>query len=79
MWKPIETAPRETELLVGRWVNRDWRICQSGFYFDSGNDMEGEPSCRFWHCDWDNGGVTDDDGPTHWMQLPEPPNYEPAA
>lgn len=72
-WQPIETAPRGMELLVGRWVNNDWRICQSGLYFDSGNEREGEPACWYWHCDWDNGGVTDSEGPTHWMALPAPP------
>lgn len=29
-WQPIETAPREVELLVGQFVNDEWRICQSG-------------------------------------------------
>ena len=72
-WQPIETAPRETELLVGRWVNGDWRICQSGLYFDDGNEREGEPAYWYWYCDWDSGGVTDDEGPTHWMPLPPPP------
>ena len=72
-WQPIDTAPRKTELLVGRWVNDDWRICQSGFYFDSGNEREGEPADWYWHCDWDNCGVTDGEGPTHWQPLPAPP------
>ncbi len=72
-WRDIETAPKETELLVGRMVNDDWRICQSGFYFDAGNDMAGESAYWYWHCDWDNGGVTDGEGPTHWMPLPAAP------
>ena len=72
-WQPITTAPKETELLVGRNVNGEWRICQSGFYFDAGNEREGEPAYWFWHCDWDNGGVTENEGPTHWMPLPAGP------
>ena len=72
-WQPIETAPRETELLVGRWINADWRLCQSGLYFDEGNEREGEPANWYWHCDWDAAGVTDNEGPTHWMPLPQPP------
>ena len=75
-WKPIDTAPRETELLVGRWVAGEWRICQSGYCFDKGNAFEGEPSYWFWHTDFDYGGVTDGDGPTHWQELPEPPPKE---
>ncbi len=73
-WRPISEAPRETELLVGRFVNGEWRVCQSGLYFDEGNEREGEPSSWYWHCDWDQGGVTDGDGPTHWQPLPPPPS-----
>jgi hypothetical protein len=75
-WEPIDTAPREKELLVGRWVNNEWRICQSGYYFDAGNEYEGEPAYWFWCSDWDAGGVTDNEGPTHWQELPEPPPKE---
>lgn len=74
-WQPIETAPVETELLVGRFFNDEFRICQSGKYFDEGmNNSNGyEPAHWYWCCDWDAGGVTDDEGPTHWMPLPENP------
>lgn len=72
-WRPIAEAPRSTELLVGRYVNGEWRICQSGYYFDKGNEREGEQSYWYWHCDWDNGGVTDGDGPSHFMELPPEP------
>lgn len=74
-WKPISSAPKETEILVGRHVDGEWRICQSGMYHDAGmNSPNGyEPSYWYWCCDWDNGGVTDDEGPSHWMELPEPP------
>lgn len=73
-WQPIETAPKETEILVGRYVDKEWRICQSGHYYEPGNYLENEPPGWFWSCDWDNGSVTDDEGPTHWMPLPEPPH-----
>lgn len=75
-WKTIDTAPREKELLVGKYVNDQWQICQSGYYYDAGNPMEGEPPYWFWHCDCDSNGVTDDEGPTHWMELPKPPREE---
>lgn len=70
-WQPIETVPKETEVLVGRWVNDEWRICQSGYYFDPGSEYTGEPSYWYWHCDNDAGGVTDDH-PDAWMPLPKP-------
>jgi hypothetical protein len=78
-WQPIESAPKSTEILVGRWVNGEWRICQSGYYFDGGINTPDayEPSYWYWHCDWDNGGVTDDEGPTHWMPLTPPPGPAP--
>ena len=76
VWKPIKTAPYNTELLVGRWVNGDWRICQSGFYFDEGSEHHGEPCYWYWSCDFDNAGVTEGEGPTHWMELPPEPKKE---
>lgn len=72
-WLPIKTAPRDTNMLVGRFVGDEWRICQSIFFFDSGNELDGEPSCWCWACDFDSGGVTDDEGPSHWMPLPAAP------
>lgn len=74
-WKPINTAPKETEIWVGKWVNNEWRTCQSGLYFDQGRDDEGPPYW-FWASDWDMGGVTDNEGPSHWMEIPPPPPKE---
>ena len=77
-WQPIKTAPRETELLVGKFVNGEWRICQSSYCFDIEFDIEDETSYWYWHCDFDKDGVvTDDLGPTHWMPLPVPPSAPP--
>ena len=75
-WQPISTAPNETELLVGKWVNDEWRICQSSRHYDEGSYMDNEPAYWYWASDWDNGGVTDDEGPSHWQPLPPPPSTE---
>lgn len=72
-WQPISTAPHEREILVAKRVNKEWRFCQSGYYFDHGNIMEGESAYWFWAADHDNGGVTDNEGPSHWKELPEMP------
>jgi hypothetical protein len=61
-WKPIETAPKMRKILVytGNGIIESW--------------LEGE----YWHQD-----IVEDDflnlpellvEPTHWMELPEPPN-----
>ncbi len=72
-WQPIETAPKKTEILVGRFRNKKWIFCQSGFYYDAGDWEGSEKPYWYWHCDHDKNGVTDED-PTHWMPLPEPPD-----
>lgn len=77
-WQPIETAPKDgTEVLVGRYVNGEWRLCQAGWHHFPGcdNPIQGyEPDVWWWNCDADWGGITDDEGPTHWMPLTEPPH-----
>ena len=67
-WRPIETVPRDgTRVLlatggwaaIGRWL-ADYQCRADG-------PMGG------WMDDLDNGGPEDDDWPSHWMPLPEPP------
>ena len=70
-WQPINTAPRETEVLVGRWRGDTFHICQSGHYHDDGDPYTGEPAYWYWHCDNDTQGITDD--PEFWMPLPPAP------
>jgi len=72
-WKPISTAPKEQEILVAKYMRGEWRMCQSGHYFDRGNIMLGHNPHWYWSSDWDNGGITDDEGPSHWMERPEMP------
>ena len=68
-WQPIETAPRDgTRILlakrgwtdIGRWLP-DYQCC-------AGAPMGG------WMDDYDNGGPDDNDWPSAWQPLPEPPN-----
>ena len=76
-WQPIETAPRDgSEIEVGRWVNGEWRICQTSWHHFPGNEFEGEHSVNWWACDADWGGITEDEGPTHWRPIPIPPAAE---
>lgn len=66
-WRPISSAPKNTELLVGRFLNNGWHICQSGLYYDAGCPFEGETGYWYWSIDHDADSVTVDEGPSHWM------------
>lgn len=59
-WQPIESAPKNTDILL-YWHDNVWI---GRFYQGSG----------YWSlCDY--GGFEDgEDAPTHWMPLPEPPS-----
>ena len=60
-WQPIETAPKDgTAILV--------YTCNEGFYVVSYDDIFSAP----WRVRNDEG--LNEDQPTHWMPLPEPPN-----
>ena len=86
-WRSMESAPKDgTWVEVGRHINGEWEYCKSGYFYDPGNAMEGEPSYHFWAEDYDTCGVTDDGGMwlTHWrpcdvgpaMPLPAAPEGE---
>ena len=68
-WQPIETAPRDgTEVLVCRVYEGGQARYAVAYNYDDGNG---------WRDMGDLGwaGMTNDDDnrPTHWMPLPEPP------
>lgn len=79
-WRDISTAPKDgTELLIGRWVNGEWRVCQAAWTHFPGHDnhVQGyEPDVWWWNEDADWGGITDDEGPSHWQPL-TPPDTDP--
>lgn len=70
-WKPIETAPKDGELVVIAKLNLILAIvewghlsywCEDWFLpFDSDADESGQPF------------LGEDEQPTHWMPLPQPP------
>lgn len=74
-WQTIDSAPHDgTEIIIGAWVNGEWRICQSSYQCDAGINTPDayEPSYWYWACDADWGGITDFPNPTHWMPLTQP-------
>jgi len=72
-WFPIETAPWETDVLVGRWSDDKFIFCQSSQEHDPGNEFEGEAAYDYWATDDDTFGVMDDSMPDVWRPLPAPP------
>ena len=78
-WKGIESAPKDgTEIILrngmrvtsGSW--QQWADTES-HYDDAGNFIgTATVDCGAGWCSYD-GGFCDDDLPTHWMPLPEPP------
>jgi len=65
-WQPIETAPRDgTKILGTRLDGRNWEI--EVIWLQQGR-------VELW--DTYNGWLEDnlEDGPTHWVPLPEPPD-----
>lgn len=70
-WQPIATAPKDTELLVCRFVNDRWIIGQAGLYYDSGS-LE-EPNYWYWANDNCQDSLVEDEGPSHWQPLPPTP------
>lgn len=72
-WQDIETAPKNTEVLVCRYVGDEWRMGQSGLYFDVGDHYYGEPGYWYWSNDNCQDCLVEDEGPDYWMPLPPPP------
>ena len=82
-WQPIETAPKDVRKVLlashdrvtaGERNTEKWPTSaeyNSGTGEYLGQYETGECIAAAW-CSWD-GGFTDDNPPTHWMPLPQPP------
>lgn len=72
-----ESSKDGTTVIIGKWVNGEWRVCEAAWSFFPGNYMENEPDYWWWNRDADWGGITDDEGPTHYFRPPTPPSEHP--
>ena len=83
-WRPIEDAPRDQEVEIGRWYlwegRKEWRWCRATLYHLSESDWETgyQFSGWVWSSDYDVEDVSDD--PTHFRlidlgELPDLPVY----
>ena len=81
-WQPIETAPKDgAEIILcrgkrvtcGAWVEEDEETMSE--YHSNGTYLGEYPTGKIYPAYWmsQDGGFTDEEPPTHWMALPEPP------
>ena len=71
-WQPIETAPKETEIFIGRFIDGVFRFGRSELCYEHANEFAGETwSGWLWSIDNCNESIAD--CPTHWKPLPKPP------
>jgi hypothetical protein len=71
-WLPIKSAPTETEVFIGRWIDGKFIFGRSERVYEQANDLEGGTwSGWVWTIDDCSDSVAE--APTHWMPLPPPP------
>ena len=78
-WISIDSAPKDgTEIILmkgSRVTCGSWQVfVETESHYDSSGNYIGsdEIDCGASWCSYD-GGFCEDDEPTHWMPLPEPP------
>lgn len=74
-WQPIETAPKDEEVFIGRCIDGEFRFGKSVCFWYDGNEMEGE---YFHGYVWSIDDVSESiaDAPSYWMPLPAAPQPE---
>lgn len=82
-WQPIETAPKNQNILLGLFNNHNkWRTMRGSWFSKEEIDEYWENPEDF-EAGWYEVSVEADDtpncwptAPSHWMPLPEPPTKE---
>lgn len=71
-WRPIATVPKETEVLIGAFIDGKFKWGRSELFYEHANELEGETfSGWVWSIDYVNDSVAE--SPTHWQPLPPAP------
>lgn len=68
-WQDIDTAPRETKIFIGKFINGKFKFGRSEMFYEQANEFAGE---TFSGWVWSEDEVCIQE-PTHWMPLPNPP------
>lgn len=71
-WQPIETAPEETEVFIGRFIDGQFKFGKSEMFYEQANEFAGE-TFSGWVWSEDECSSTIAENPTHWMALPDAP------
>ena len=71
-WRPIATVPKETEVLIGAFIDGKFKWGRSELFYEHANELEGETfSGWVWSIDYVSDSVAE--SPTHWQPLPPAP------
>jgi len=71
-WFPIDSAPEDTEVLIGSWIDGEFKWGRSVQFYEQGNELEGETfSGWVWSVDDCSDSVAE--APEFWQPLPAAP------
>ena len=74
-WQPIETAPKETGVFIGAFVDGKFKFGKAELFYERANEFEGE-TFSGWVWSIDDCIESIAENPSHWMPLPAPPQGE---
>lgn len=76
-WLSIETAPKDTEVFIGRVIDGEFKFGKAVCFYEAGNEFEGE-FYKGWFWSIDDCDESIAEAPTHWMPFPAAPEIDSA-
>lgn len=80
LWREIKDAPLDDEEIIVGWDSATVWITRGAFYCDGADwmhqDFDSQEEARGWWS-YRNSVSQEKVEPTHWLPMPEPPEYEP--
>ena len=71
-WLPIATAPKDVEVLIGRWVDDEFVFGRSVQFYEHGNPLEEDFSGYVWAIEDCPDSLAE--APEFWSPIPKPPS-----